>query len=212
MATNFPASVDTLTNPVSNDSLNSPSHSAQHANANDAIEAIETYLLGGGQGLTFIKKQTIGTAVATITVTNAFSAIYENYKVIVTNTDGSLVDEGILVKFNNVSGTTYHRTFAFVNNTTGVVTGVAAAGVNTGITVGFCATSNGSFMFDVYTPFTTTTTSVTGFASQGSGNGLIGCSGQDRYVASQTGFDLVIAGGSTLTGGTIYVFGYGIGT
>ena len=47
MATNFPTSVDVLTNPVSNDSLNSPSHSAQHANANDAIEAVETFLLTG---------------------------------------------------------------------------------------------------------------------------------------------------------------------
>lgn len=41
MATNFPASLDTLTNPTSSDSLSSPSHSAQHANANDAIEALQ---------------------------------------------------------------------------------------------------------------------------------------------------------------------------
>jgi hypothetical protein len=47
MATDFPTSVDALTNPVSNDSLNSPSHSLQHTNANDAIEAIETYLISG---------------------------------------------------------------------------------------------------------------------------------------------------------------------
>jgi len=45
MPTNFPTSVDNLVNPTTSDSLNSPSHSAQHANANDAIEAIETYLL-----------------------------------------------------------------------------------------------------------------------------------------------------------------------
>lgn len=45
MATNFPTSVDVLTNPVSNDSLNSPSHSAQHTNANDAIEAIEAAII-----------------------------------------------------------------------------------------------------------------------------------------------------------------------
>ena len=45
MATNFPTSVDSLVNPVSNDSLNSPSHSAQHANANDAIEAIENAII-----------------------------------------------------------------------------------------------------------------------------------------------------------------------
>ena len=47
MATNFPTSVDAFVNPVSNDSLNSPSHSTQHANANDAIEAIEGYIING---------------------------------------------------------------------------------------------------------------------------------------------------------------------
>ena len=41
MATNFPTSLDTLTNPTSSDSLNSPSHSAQHANVNDAVEALQ---------------------------------------------------------------------------------------------------------------------------------------------------------------------------
>lgn len=41
MATNFPTSLDALTNPTSSDGLNSPSHSSQHANANDSIEALE---------------------------------------------------------------------------------------------------------------------------------------------------------------------------
>jgi hypothetical protein len=41
MATNFPGSLDTLTNPTSSDSLSSPSHSAQHANVNDAVEALQ---------------------------------------------------------------------------------------------------------------------------------------------------------------------------
>ena len=44
MATNYPGAIDSLTNPSSGDALTSPSHSAQHANANDAIEAIETEL------------------------------------------------------------------------------------------------------------------------------------------------------------------------
>ena len=41
MATSFPASLDALTNPTSSDSLSSPSHSAQHANVNDAVEALQ---------------------------------------------------------------------------------------------------------------------------------------------------------------------------
>ena len=41
MATSFPAGLDVLTNPTSVDSLASPDHAAQHANVNDAVEAIE---------------------------------------------------------------------------------------------------------------------------------------------------------------------------
>ena len=44
MPTNYPTSLDNFTNPTANDSLNLPSHSTQHANANDAIEAIEAKL------------------------------------------------------------------------------------------------------------------------------------------------------------------------
>jgi hypothetical protein len=42
MTTSFPAALDVLSNPSSGDRLNSPSHAAQHANANDAIEALES--------------------------------------------------------------------------------------------------------------------------------------------------------------------------
>jgi hypothetical protein len=45
MATTFPVTVDILSNPTPTSSLNAPSHSAQHTNANDAIEAVEGYLL-----------------------------------------------------------------------------------------------------------------------------------------------------------------------
>jgi hypothetical protein len=41
MATNFPTSLDALTNPIATDKLNNPSHATQHANSNDAIEALQ---------------------------------------------------------------------------------------------------------------------------------------------------------------------------
>jgi hypothetical protein len=84
MATNFPTSVDVLTNPVSNDSLNSPSHSAQHANANDAIEAIETTLFAGGinyTGLVHINTTSFS-ASTSVTVNNCFTSTYKNYIVV----------------------------------------------------------------------------------------------------------------------------------
>jgi len=42
MATNYPNSLDSLTNPTTNDPVNNPSHAVQHANANYAIEALQT--------------------------------------------------------------------------------------------------------------------------------------------------------------------------
>ena len=52
MASNFPTSIDTFSNPSGTDKVNNTNaalkHSTQHANANDAIEAIETKLGTGG--------------------------------------------------------------------------------------------------------------------------------------------------------------------
>jgi hypothetical protein len=41
MATSFPTSLDSLTNPSATDTLDSPPHDEQHADANDAIEALQ---------------------------------------------------------------------------------------------------------------------------------------------------------------------------
>jgi hypothetical protein len=49
MATNFPGSLDSFTNPSSSSTLDSPSHAAQHANINDAMEAVQSKL-GTGAG------------------------------------------------------------------------------------------------------------------------------------------------------------------
>lgn len=52
MSTNFPTALDTLTNPTPTDYLNSPSHAGQHANANDAIEAIQAKVGIDGSAVT----------------------------------------------------------------------------------------------------------------------------------------------------------------
>lgn len=41
MAIQFPNSLDSLTNPQTNDTLDSPSHAGQHTDANDILEALE---------------------------------------------------------------------------------------------------------------------------------------------------------------------------
>jgi hypothetical protein len=42
VATNFPTSLDALTNPTGANTLASPDHAGQHSDANDAIEALQT--------------------------------------------------------------------------------------------------------------------------------------------------------------------------
>lgn len=52
MATNFPTSLDALTNPTGSSSLTSPDHASQHADANDAIEALQAKVGVNGSAVT----------------------------------------------------------------------------------------------------------------------------------------------------------------
>jgi hypothetical protein len=64
MATNFPTSLDTFTNPNSGNTLDSPSHSVQHSDINDAVEAIEAKV---GIGLSTAGSATTGYALVAST-------------------------------------------------------------------------------------------------------------------------------------------------
>jgi hypothetical protein len=68
MATSFPSSIDSFTNPSASDALDSVSvpHAAQHANLNDAMVAVQTKL-GTGSG-------TIGTWTTYTATTTNFTA------------------------------------------------------------------------------------------------------------------------------------------
>lgn len=82
MATNFPVSLDSLANPSSGDTLNSPSHSGQHANANDAIEAIQAKLGIDGSGVVtsvdYILNNVVATRTGTQTLTNKTISLTSN--------------------------------------------------------------------------------------------------------------------------------------
>ena len=73
MTTSFPASLDTLTNPTSGDSLNSPSHSGQHADANDAIEALQAKVGVDGSAVATSIDYKLNNTVATLTGTQTLT-------------------------------------------------------------------------------------------------------------------------------------------
>ena len=57
--------------------------------AGEVLNASDTNTYLANSGLVYIKQQTIGNLVPSVTVTDAFSADYDNYRVIVTGGVGS---------------------------------------------------------------------------------------------------------------------------
>lgn len=65
MSTDFPTSLDALTNPTSTDKVSTVDHAAQHANANDAIEALEAKVGIDGSAVTTSHDYKLGEVTST---------------------------------------------------------------------------------------------------------------------------------------------------
>jgi hypothetical protein len=158
-------------------------------------------------GLVYIKSQTITAGVPSVTVTDAFSATYDHYRIVISGLNNST---GSQLRFSLPTITTgyYYGTplsatagGAFASNSL-----ANAAFIDLG---NIPATWLSDFSFDVMSPFKTTATKVTGFgylnsiSFGGVGDGIV------NTVASSTGFTLTPSAG-TLTSGIIYIYGYRI--
>lgn len=160
-------------------------------------------------GLVFIKKQTVGSAVSTVTVTSCFSSAYENYKVVYSNGVGSASGAALYVRGSSGTGSNVLYGGDYVD-LTGTRTGLGSLST-TAMLVGLNGSSNVTITFDITAPFTAT---QTGYVANSFGWGTgVGYStrnnGTDVQTTSSTGLTLTTSGGTTLTGGTIYVYGYG---
>jgi hypothetical protein len=166
-----------------------------------------TALGGAYPGLRLIKKQTIGSGVASVAVTGAFSADYENYKIIVNGGVGSTAQNFNLALTGGPANSYYEA---------GIITGYTS-GTNTTLTstntasfrfAGSSDTNNNQMNVDLCNPFIakvkTYFAQYSGTSTTGNGGSL---SGFFNNTSSYTGFTLSVSG--TVTGGTIYVYGYG---
>jgi hypothetical protein len=102
MASNFPSSLDTFTNPSSTDAMDSVSvpHATQHSDLNDAVEALQAKVgadssgvasshdykiaqleAAAGSGLVVVKAETAFSAVSSVTADGVFTSDYTNYLV-----------------------------------------------------------------------------------------------------------------------------------
>jgi hypothetical protein len=203
---------------VSNDSLNSPSHSVQHADANDAIEAIEGYLLTGAGAAGLVKiipsgatngtvsangDVTIGSAVSSVAITDAYNANYDAYKIIITGGVASAnVDLAII---NTGSTASYAYVFHYVNYTTAAISIVNSASTTSIANIGVGTTATLRANIEVINPFLAKPTI---FSANIASNNFGGTSnGFHNVSTSYTGFTITASSG-TLTGGTIRIYGY----
>jgi hypothetical protein len=174
----------------------------------DVDTQLFTALGGNYPGLRLVKKQTIGTGVSSVTVTDAFSATYENYKIIIsggvssTNTECRVTIGGFTANYYNCG------IFGAYNGSGGAQLTV----INNGAywnQVGYVNTTGLFCDVSIYSPFLTKNTQMTCTAQQSNTGGVsLFNSGYLNNTSSCTSFTFINPTG-TLTGGTIYVYGYG---
>ena len=154
-------------------------------------------------GLWEIKADTIGSAVATVTVSNAFSADYDAYRVIITG--GSSTTNNYIKLTLGATATGYYAGYSGVT----FATGAAALGADNNGTswtaAGYAQTTTLQMNVDIINPFLTEFTYVNGFLIDGTSGRSY--AGYLNNSTSYTAFTLTATSG-TWTGGTVRVYGY----
>lgn len=221
MTTNFPSSIDNFTNPTSSSTMASPSHSAQHADVNDAVEALQAKVGVDGsavttsldykvanQGLTFIKSQTIGSGVTSVTVTDAFSSTFDNYYILLTGTTPS-VSSYFTMSFSSGHTSGYYGRYKS-ENYLGTVDNQNRNNAGN-LYVGFASNVLGasSASVTVCSPYISGSRKSF-FGNAGIGPGLSIYGGETLNNAAYSAFYMTVTAG-TMTGGTIRVYGYNNG-
>ena len=173
----------------------------------EVLTAADTNEYLGNAGLVYVTSATIGTTVSSVTVSNAFSATYTNYKIIVAGFGGSSSGSAAFFKLNNSTGSTYFGNLIYNLPTTSAIGGVSAInGSSNGFFVHTISTS-GTMSLEamIDSPFLAVTSNCVGNYSGRTYNGQF--STHDSNAASSTGF-ILGSTGVALTGGTIRVYGY----
>jgi hypothetical protein len=167
------------------------------------VQAVPT---GINSALVLIKSQTIGTTVSSVEVTGAFSATYDNYKVILS---GGVASTAASISLQLGSTTTgYYSGYPRVIYSSAAASNLADNNASSFTRYASGNTNGLAANFELLAPNLASLTiingqSLTPATSSSGGNG----SGFLNDTTSYTAFTFTPASG-TLTGGTIKVYGY----
>jgi len=153
-------------------------------------------------GMWLVKTEAVGTTVASVTVTGAFSSNYEAYKVIWTGGSGSANLDLRLTLGSTSTGYLYSAVYSLWNNTPTAVGSNSAAFF---LYAGAATTTFGHANFELRNPNEATRTQFNSqIANSAAG---INCVGFLDNNTTYTAFTLTCSSG-TISGGTIRVYGY----
>jgi hypothetical protein len=158
-------------------------------------------------GLTLISATTIGSAVSSVTVSGAFSATYDFYKITVSGGTGSVNDEQLGLKLGSTA-TGYYNAFtgaSYSPDATGTYSGNSTNAGSSFNAVGRVFTNGLNLNMELNGPFLSQRTIISGTMSSINVGRIY--SGFLADNTSYTAFTITPASG-TLTGGTIRVYGY----
>lgn len=128
MATNFPTSLDSLTNPQETDSVEAVSHAAQHANANDAIEALEAKVGANNSAVTTSLDYRVKTLENASVDTEAIQDIVGGMVEGNTETDITVTYDDNAGKLNFAAGSNLVTSTSLSNVLTDPITGYVSVG------------------------------------------------------------------------------------
>jgi hypothetical protein len=156
-------------------------------------------------GSWLIKTQTIGTAVSSVQVTDAFSADYQNYRIVVAG--GSCTNDTDLRLTLGATASGYYYFMAYGNYDDTAVQGVNGENVASWAFAGTAGTATNYLDAHLFMPFEAKKTMIHSKFAQANLTGASGVfQGNLNNTTSYTSFTLTLPVG-TMTGGTIYVYG-----
>ena len=157
-------------------------------------------------GLWLVKTQAVGTGVSSVVVPDAFSATYNNYRIIYMGGSASL--DGDLRMTLGAAATGYHMAVPIAAYTGGAAATVANNNAAFWGFAGASRTTTNTLIMDIFNPFIADETVIAGTYIGAKTGGVAGAYGGFlNNTTSYTAFTLTPSTG-TLTGGTIRVYGF----
>jgi hypothetical protein len=170
----------------------------------EVLTAADTNEYLGNAGLVFVKQQTVTSGNA-VTITSAFSATYDAYKIIMTN--GAVSAGNIAINFtlgSTVSGYSYGALYGGASGSGGF-----GGASEPSVLVGEANTNQTQLVLEIQNPFLAKHTTFGNIPTYNvANNNMRVIGGVLQNTTSYTAFTLTLGSSATFSSGTITVYGY----